>query len=864
MINKPCSSSFRYTNGSLLLVLLGCIFFLTYFINNSYQGPLIGIDLGSRWLKVGIAKIGTPIDLVLNEQSKRKTSNIIGFRDEDRYIGESAYNMVGRFPEKMIRFLNLVFGKNYDKQLEETLKRFNELKIPIQLVKSESGRGTMDVKFSNNVIYSPEELLAMIFNYIRQLTDEKGTGSVVGDAVITIPHYLSMAQRQAILDAASISGINVLSLMHDHTATALQYGIKNLKKIKEMTKEYENVVFYDIGSTSLTVSAVQYSPPPKEEGKKASSSLGLIKVLGYASDESLGGSDVDGVLVDHFAKKFIEKYNNVGDPRTNARSLSRLVEESQKVKHVLSANNEAFLNVENLFKDRDLHVKITREEFETLVKPLLERSVKTIEKALSLANITIKQVDSFEMSGGSSRIPILQDYISKSLGINLSFSLNADEAIALGSSYYGVMLSPSFSMKNKFKLIDVAPYEINFVLSKTGDKEPKELPLFVYMKDKLEETATITVPRTEDFTITVKYAPDSLPLGYSTEDGLIAQYEVNGVEKAMSEWKFDDERGKKKKVRVVFKLNSNGFVTLDSATALLEETVTVRVDPPASNDTKSETEAKPTYKKDIKTTKVDLEVKVTDLSLVKKMTPEQIIQSKERVKKVESYEQLKRRISAARNTLESTLYGTRDSIFENDNLRPYYTQQDKNAIIKVLEQVEEWLNDYSDDEVNESQVTLYKDKLSSITSLTNPIIERYNEFKKRKEAITFCTNIFNSTIQAMKYMKENQKHITEEELNELNNFLLEKQNFLKDSLARQAAYPSFETPIITAKEIQTECSKLTEKTFQLARKPKPEPEVKITPENTNVDENNNAEQQQQSKESTEEQQQEEQPKKDEL
>ncbi|EFC50687.1 predicted protein, partial [Naegleria gruberi] len=173
---------------------------------------------------IGIAKSGSPIDLVLNEQSKRKTSNIIGFRDEDRYVGEAAYTMVARFPEKMLRFMNFLLGKNYNLEMNETLTRYNELKVPVSLVKNEE-RGTIDVKFSNSVSYSPEELLSMILLYIKQLADDISKGSPVVDTVISIPHFFTISQRQAILDAASIANVKVLALIHDHAATALQYGI---------------------------------------------------------------------------------------------------------------------------------------------------------------------------------------------------------------------------------------------------------------------------------------------------------------------------------------------------------------------------------------------------------------------------------------------------------------------------------------------------------------------------------------------------------------------------------------------------------------------------------------------------------------
>src|SRR3989338_1649980 len=140
MFHGGAKSSSKTFIGYFIVIL---ILLISLFISSSQQASLIGIDLGSRWLKIGIAKTGSPIDLVLNEQSKRKTSNIIGFRDEDRYVGEAGYTMVARFPEKMLRFLNFLLGRNYDLEITETLARYNELKVPLTLVKNQE-RGTMD------------------------------------------------------------------------------------------------------------------------------------------------------------------------------------------------------------------------------------------------------------------------------------------------------------------------------------------------------------------------------------------------------------------------------------------------------------------------------------------------------------------------------------------------------------------------------------------------------------------------------------------------------------------------------------------------------------------------------------------------
>ncbi|KAF0983425.1 hypothetical protein FDP41_010490 [Naegleria fowleri] len=802
--------------GTLISVALFVIILSYILVEPSHQGPIVGIDLGSRWLKVGIAKSGSPIDLVLNEQSKRKTSNIIGFRGKDRYIGEAGYTMVARFPDKMLRFLNFALGKSYDLELNEVSRRYNELKVPVSLVKNEE-RGTVDVKFSNDATYSPEELLSMIFLYIKQLADDGKTAAVT-DAIVSIPHFFTRAQRQAILDSASIANIKILALMHDHTATALQYGIKSAKIIKELTKPRHVALFYDIGSVSTTVSIAEYTQ------SKEKTSLGNIKILGFASDENLGGSHFDNVLADFFAEKFIDKHKS--DPRKEVRPLTRLVEESQKIKHILSANNDAYLSIENLYNDRDLSIKITREEFEKLSEQLLNRLTKPITAALSVANLTLDDIDAFEMSGGSSRIPAVQDRISKFVGSKLmvGYSLNADEAIAMGSSFYGAMLSPSFKV-TAFKIFDTVPHKVDFLLSGND----KEINLFNH-KDEIDAKKTITVPRTEDFTITLKYASEYLPSGYSTEHAAFATYEITGVTKAMSNWTFEDERGKKKKVKATFKVNKFGLVELDSVNAILEETITVRVE--SNNTTTSnETKTEPVYKKDTRVTKVALDVKFIDISVIKPLTPEQLKASREKVKNVEDFEALKRRISAARNNLESALYSTREKLLDNPDYKGFFTTKERDEINTVIDELEVWLGENDEEGVVEpSRVDLFTSKLKLLTDLTDPIQDRWREHKGRKEALSYCKSVFNATNYAIHYMRENQKHITEDELNELHQFNKETEMNITSILAKQDRSPLYEAPTVRAKDIKKQCGKVSERAFLLSKKPVPKPEKPATNE----------------------------------
>jgi hypoxia up-regulated 1 len=171
------------TRTNLLSLLLLIIFTITLlFTSRVNAAAVIGIDLGTEWIKVGLVKSGSPIDVVLNEQSKRKTAFMVGFRDSDRYFGEAARSLQTRFPDTMFKYLNLLIGKSYD-GVSEVQQKYDQLYIPIRLIKSE--RGTISVQVNDKTQFSIEELFTMIFKYIKQLSNESVKGGA-NDCIITV------------------------------------------------------------------------------------------------------------------------------------------------------------------------------------------------------------------------------------------------------------------------------------------------------------------------------------------------------------------------------------------------------------------------------------------------------------------------------------------------------------------------------------------------------------------------------------------------------------------------------------------------------------------------------------------------------
>lgn len=177
----------------------------------------------------------------------------------------------------------------------------------------------------------------MVMTYAKSLA-QIHTNEKVSDCVITVPGFYRQFERQAILDAAHIAGLKVLSLMNDHTALALKYGIDH--NVASLT-EPENVLFYDMGSTSTRASVVQFSAIPDKEAFQKNKTLGQLKVLSTSWDETLGGAAFTQIVADMLEKQ--SKQPIAG----NKRALAKLLQTAEKAKIVLSANKEAHPSIES-------------------------------------------------------------------------------------------------------------------------------------------------------------------------------------------------------------------------------------------------------------------------------------------------------------------------------------------------------------------------------------------------------------------------------------------------------------------------------------------------------------------------------------
>jgi heat shock protein 4 len=430
----------------------------------------------------------------------------VGFGPKNRYLGEAAKTQEISNLKNTVAFFTRLAGrslKDPDVQIEQEY-------ISAPLVDINGQVGVELNYLGKKEQFTATQLMAMFLTKVKQ-TAALELRLPVSDIVISVPAWYADAQRRAVIDAAEIAGLKVLRLINDSTATALGYGITKTD-LPEADQKPRRVTFIDIGHSNYTVSVVEF--------KK-----GELAVKSTAVDRHFGGRNFDKALVDHFAKEFKEKFKI--DINTNAKARARVSASCEKLKKILSANAQAPISIESLLNDVDVKGMLKREELEELVKPLLERIVQPLEKALAEAKLKPEDIDAIEMTGGTTRVPSIKAAIQQYFGKPLSFTLNQDEAVARGAAFSCAILSPAFRVRD-FSVHDIVHYPIEFTWEKSPDIPDEDTSLTVFNKGNvMPSTKILTFYRKQAFDLEARYAkPELLP---GKTNPWIGRFSVKGV-----------------------------------------------------------------------------------------------------------------------------------------------------------------------------------------------------------------------------------------------------------------------------------------------------------------------------------------------
>jgi hypoxia up-regulated 1 len=807
----------RQTLAILLLFLLLTCSLIAY-----TNAAVVGIDLGTEFIKVGIVKPGSPVDVVLNEQSKRKTPATVGWRFKERHLGESAKTLSTRFPTTIFKYLNLLIGKTYAKQGPVYERYISEFQIPARIVRNRERNGTIDVLVDDNTRYSVEELMAMILQYVKKLSSENARSSVV-DCVITIPPFYGIDERQSVIDAATLAGFNVLALPHETTAAALQYGFVKYRNLKvEDPKKPYNILIFDMGAASTKSVVASYLPPAKAD----SIELGRLTIKGVGWDREIGGVTLDARIAKFINEQFKKQH---GVDITTPKAVTRVFAEAKRHKEILTANENTVIYLEALQDDKDLRVELTRDQLNALSKDVYERACATVDMALKNANMTLADISAVEVIGGGSRVIGIQKMLEQHVQKSLSYSLNGDEAIAIGAAYFAASLSAYYRVRT-FEVNDIFPFQIDFTLADKG-KEPDNKVFTLFKKyEELKAKKSINIPRKDDFVLSLKYDGTNKP-EYSAQD--IIEYTVTGVADAMKMFEEISKDGKSK-VKVTFRVTESGTIELESATAILDYVVEQQQPAEKQDANNTKPAQKPKKPKKVKKQeKIELQTSSRSLSILhynKDLTEK----SKKKLKALDDIDYFKQEVSKMRNDLEAYLYATRSQLIDNsdEDYRPFYTEQDLDNIKKAVDQVDEWFNGAAitleEREEPTTVIEAYRKNLKSLKDLCEPIYYRYKDKQKREAAFADCAGTLQATKLLLDSAKGKAPHVTEDETKEAYTELEQAEQWLNERKEKQASVPLHKDAIVQVFEIESRCKRVSTSVMntieKLLKKPAPQPE----------------------------------------
>jgi len=798
-------------------------------ISHIAQGFVIGIDFGSEWFKASVIRAKV-FEVALNDQSSRKTATTVTLQNGELILGTDAKNLITRNPKSVYVYPNQLLGRQFiDPAITENKAYYQ---YPLQL---NAETGGFAIPFDENITFSPETISSLLLGYAKDIAT-KAAGFSVKDCVIAVPAYLTQYQRQSIIDAAKLAGLNVLSLLNANVAAGIHYGI-------ERTFENDtNVIIYDMGAASVSATLMTFRSIPDLNSKK-NTTHGQVTVDEVAWDQTLGGRDFDRILAEYLSGIASKQVGEKLDLQSNPRAFAKLMKAANKAKEVLSANSETLVSVEGLLGDFDFQVTLTRETFEKLCADLFQKALEPLNQIFARTTLSKEEIHSIEIVGGGVRIPKLQQVMQEYFGRDLDRHINGDEGVVLGAAFYAATKSSSFKVK-EFKVKDITPYGVSVTVKSENGEVDKSTELF-RTGNRLNSKKSITFSSNENFTVSLKYEEDEkLP---AATRPILAEYYVSGLP-TTEKYNFTGSP----KIHANFRLNSNGMIVLEDAEAEITVISIVEVKPTPANTTSNETEkteeantegeateenveekveetkpeateeAAPQYKEVSKVYRLPL--KISTLSFPG-ITKEMIDNSDKITKEIYRRMEFKREKEREKNNLEAYIYEYREKIY-TESLMQVSTEAQREQFVDLLNKAGDWLYEDGAD----STAALYREKLHEVKVLGDEIVKRASEMEDRPLAATQLRMAINFTKMMMENITE-RVQVTQEEVDSLLEDCDEMESWLAKKLEEQEQKQPHEKPAVSSEEIIRKIRTIDTQTKVIARKPKVKP-PKVETNNT--------------------------------
>jgi molecular chaperone DnaK (HSP70) len=371
----------------------------------------VGIDLGTTNSAIAyIDEHGKPV-VIPNDLGDSITPSVICFKDGEQLIGDDGKEMqaLGMYPVAAF----------FKRQMGDELFIFHV----------------------DGVDYSSTELSTLLLKKLKK-DAEAHLGETITDAVITVPAYFRNHERQATIEAGKAAGINVLQVVNEPTAAAVAYGLNK-------TQKKQRILIYDLGGGTFDVTLLELD---KDH----------VRVKNSDGDHQLGGKDWDDRIIEYLASKFQDEYGI--DPLEDAESLADLLVQVEDAKKRLTSFEKTVISI--VHEGRKGKYDLDRATFEQITSDLMERTMSMTLRVLEDMRLKPSHIDGVLLVGGSTRMPMVHQFIKKKFGKLPMTGINVDEAVALGAALVAEERSqskPIFALKGRIKTIDVTNHSLGMI-----------------------------------------------------------------------------------------------------------------------------------------------------------------------------------------------------------------------------------------------------------------------------------------------------------------------------------------------------------------------------------------------------------------